>query len=198
MYRVFATCLEAGIAAIILIPAFWALNRYCFHNSRRAVCYLVLSLYLAAVDAVVGLPSLLYIRFDRNINLVPFAYMFSDYRSSLLNVLLFMPLGFFLPVLWKRFCPFLWSVLFGLAFSLSIELMQLFTFRATDINDLMTNTVGTILGWCLGRITLKLIPSIRPSWKTGDLALVFGITFSVMFLLQPFLAEIVWKVIRKC
>ena len=196
MYRVFAMCLEAGIAAIILIPVFWVLNRYCFRNSRRAVWYLLMSLYLAAVDAVVGLPSLMYIRFDQNINLVPFAYMFSDYRNSLLNVLLFVPLGFFLPVLWKRFRPFLWTALFGLGFSLSIELLQLFTFRATDINDLMTNTAGTILGWCLGRLIGKLFPSIRPSWKTGELAIVFGATFAVMFLAQPFLAEIVWKLVK--
>ena len=197
MFRVFAMCLEAGIAAVILIPAFWALNRYHFRNTSRAACYLTMSVYLAAVDAVVGLPSLLYIRFDRNINLVPFAYMFSDYGNSLLNVLLFVPLGFFLPVLWKRFRSFLRTVLFGLGFSACIELLQLFTFRATDINDLMTNTVGTILGWCLGRILLKLFPSIRPSWKTGELAVVFGVTFGVMFLAQPFLAEIVWNLIRK-
>lgn len=197
MYRVFAMCLEAGIAAVILIPMFWVLNRYCFRNSRRAVCYLVMSLYLAAVDAVVGLPSLLYIRFDQNINLVPFAYMFSDYGNSLLNVLLFVPLGFFLPVLWKRFRSFLWTALFGLCFSLSIELLQLFTFRATDVNDLMTNTVGTILGWCLGRLVLRLFPSMRPSWKTKELAVVFGVTFGVMFLAQPFLAEMIWKLIRK-
>ena len=196
MYRVFAMCLEAGIAAVILIPVFWVLNRYCFRNSHRAVCYLVMSLYLAAVDAVVGLPSLTYIRFDQNINLVPFAYMFSDYRNSLLNVLLFVPLGFFLPVLWKRFRSFLWTALFGLSFSLSIELLQLFTFRATDINDLMTNTVGTVLGWLLGRLVLKLFPSIRPSWKTRELAVVFGATFAVMFLAQPFLAEIVWNLIK--
>lgn len=197
MYRVFAMCLEAGIAAVILIPLFWLLNRCCFRNSRRALCYLVMALYLAAVDAVVGLPSLLYIRFDRNINLVPFAYMFSDYRNSLLNVLLFVPLGFFLPVLWKRFRSFLWTALFGLGFSLSIELLQLFTFRATDINDLMTNTAGTILGWCLGRLVLKLFPSIRPGWKTKELAVVFGATFGVMFLAQPFLAEIIWKLVQQ-
>lgn len=188
-------CLEAGIAAIILIPTFWLLNRYCFRNSRRAVCYLIMSLYLAAVDAVVGLPSLLYIRFDQNINLVPFAYMFSDYRNSLLNVLLFVPLGFSLPVLWKRFRSLLWTGLFGLSFSLSIELLQLLTLRATDINDLMTNTTGTILGWLLGRLVLRLFPSIRPSWKTGELAIVFGVTFAVMFLAQPFLAEIIWNLI---
>lgn len=196
MYRVFAMCLEAGIAAVILIPVFWVLNRYCFRNSRRAACYLILSLYLAAVDAVVGLPSLLYIRFVRNINLVPFAYMFSDYRNSLLNVLLFVPLGFFLPVLWKWFRSFGRTALFGFGFSLSIELLQLMTPRATDINDLMTNTLGAALGWCLGRVMLKPFPSIRPSWKTKELAVVFGVTFGVMFLAQPFLAKIVWKLVR--
>lgn len=196
MYRIFTTCLEAGIASLILIPLFWALNRFCFRNSRRAACYLVMSLYLAAVDAVVGLPSLLYIRFDQNINLIPFAYMFSDYRNSLLNVLLFVPLGFFLPVLWKWFRSFWRTALFGLAFSLTIELLQLFTFRATDINDLMTNTAGTVLGWCLGRLLLKLFPSIRPSWKTKELAVVFGATFAVMFLAQPFLEEVIWKLVR--
>ena len=196
MYRIFSMCLEAGIAAIILIPTFWLLNRYCFRNPRRTACYLMMSLYLAAVDAVVGLPSLLYIRFDQNINLVPFAYMFSDYRNSLLNVLLFVPLGFLLPVLWKRFRSFLWTGLLGFSFSLSIELLQLLTLRATDINDLMTNTTGTILGWLLGRLVLRLFPSIRPSWKTGELAIVFGVTFAVMFLAQPFLAEIIWNLIK--
>lgn len=196
MYRVFGMCLEAGIAAVILIPVFWILNRYCFQNFRRSVCYLFLSVYLAAVDAVVGLPCLLYIRFDRNINLTPFAYMFSDYRNSLLNVLLFVPLGFLLPVLWKRFRPVWLTTLFGLGFSLSIELLQLFTLRATDVNDLMTNTAGTILGWCLGRVTLRLFPSIRPGWKTKELVIIFAATFAVMFFAQPFLAEIVWKLIK--
>ena len=195
MYRIFAMCLEAGISAVVLIPAFWLLNRYYFHNSRRALGCLVLSVYLAAVDAVVGLPSVLYIRFDQNINLVPFAYMFSDYKNSLLNVLLFVPLGFLLPVLWKGFRSFFRTTGFGFAFSLFIELLQLFTFRATDINDLMTNTAGAILGWCLGRLVLKLCPTIRPSWKTQEVFLVFGVTFAVMFLVQPFLAELDWKIV---
>ena len=38
MYRVFAMCLEAGIAAVILIPTFWSLNRHYFLDARRAAC----------------------------------------------------------------------------------------------------------------------------------------------------------------
>ena len=59
----------------------------------------------------------------------------------------------------------------------------------------MTNTAGAILGWCLGRLVLKLCPTIRPSWKTQEVFLVFGVTFAVMFLVQPFLAELDWKIV---
>ena len=195
MFRVFVMCLEAGIAAVVLIPLFWALNRYYFHNSRRAAFCLVFSLYLAAVDAVVGLPSLLYIRFDAHINLVPFAYMFSYYVDSLLNVLMFIPLGFFLPVLWQRFRPFFPTLVFGFAFSLLIELLQLFTHRVTDINDLMTNTLGAILGWCLGRLVLKLFPNLLTGEQKREPFIIFGVTFAVMFVVQPFLAELVWSLV---
>lgn len=196
MHRIFATCLETGIASVVLIPLFWLLHRRYFQNTARTACCLVLSLYLAAVDAVVGLPCLLYVRFDTNVNLVPFAYMFSDYRSSLLNVLLFLPLGLLLPMLWKPFLSFFRTALLGLLFSLAIELLQLFTRRATDINDLMTNTLGTILGWCVGRLVLKLFPRIVPGEDLRELAVVFGVSFGVMFFIQPFFAELVWRFLR--
>lgn len=195
MYRVLAMCLEAGVASVVLIPLFLFLDRRLIRNPIRSCGCLLFSLYLAAMDAVVGLPCILRIRFDANINLVPFAYMFSDYRNSLLNVLLFIPLGFFLPVLWKRFRSFGGTVGTGLILSALIELLQLFTLRATDINDLMTNTAGTLLGWCLGRITLRLFPAIEPACGSKEPAAVFGFTFLVMFLIQPFLAELVWQLL---
>ena len=149
MSRVIAMCLEAGIASILLIPAFAVLNKRCFHDRNRTILYLVFALYLAAIDAVVGLPNIQFIRFEPNINLKPFQYMFSDYENSFLNVLLFMPLGFFLPVLWQRFRKLRWTVLFGFCTSLLIETLQLFTFRATDVDDLILNTMGVVLGYCM-------------------------------------------------
>ena len=140
-----------------------------------------------------GLPCITYIRLDFNYNFVPFLHMFSDYRSSLLNVLLFVPLGFFLPLFWKKFSAFGYTLLFGFCTSLLSELLQIFTFRATDINDLMTNTVGTVLGYLLARVVLKLFPRTEPSARTKDVFLVCGMTFGVMFFVQPFLAALVWN-----
>ncbi len=183
--------LDAGFATVLLLPVFLLLNRRCFHDRKRTAWYFLMAVYICAVYAVVGLPDILYIRLDLNINLVPFAYMFSDYRSSSLNVLLFLPLGFFLPVLWRRFKGLGWTLLFGFCLSLLIELLQIFTFRATDINDLMTNTFGTLLGWCLGRLALRLVPGLDPGKNTQDVFTVCGISFGIMFFLQPLLSNFV-------
>ena len=188
-------CLEACVAAVLLVPIFLIMNRFYFHDLGRTVGYLIFSVYLAAVDAVVGLPDISYIRLSFNYNFVPFLYMFSDYKNSLLNVLLFVPLGFFLPFFWKKFRSFGYTVLFGFCTSLFIELLQIFTFRATDVNDLITNTLGAALGYLLARVLLKFLPKHTPSEQTGDVFIVFGISFGVMFLFQPFLAKLVWNLV---
>lgn len=184
--------LDALAAAVIFLPIFWWLNRRRFHNFKKTVWYFIMAVYFSGVYAAVGLPDIRYIRLDFNINLIPFAYMFSAYRSSLLNVLLFVPLGFFLTMLWEKFGKLGWTVLFGFCTSLCIELLQLFTFRATDVNDLITNTFGTMAGWCVGRLLLRLFPGQTPEKDTENAFLVCGVSFFVMFFLQPFLADLVF------
>ena len=193
MHRVLSMCLDAAISAIILIPLFWYMNKRYFHDLKRTACYLVFAVYLSGMFAVVGLPDIRYIRFDPHFNFVPFLYMFSDLGNSLLNVLLFVPLGFFLPLFWKRFQK-LWStVLFGFCISLLIEVLQIFTLRASDINDLMTNTLGTLIGWCIARITLRFVPAIVPGKRIKEVYVVCATAFAVMFFLQPFLADFLWE-----
>lgn len=191
MHRILFMCLDAALAAVILIPLFIILNKRYFHNSSQTTCYVIFAVYLSGVYAVVGLPTANYIRFDPNFNFTPFAYMFSDYENSLLNVLLFMPLGFFLPIYWNSFKKFYRTFFFGFGMSLFIEVLQIFTFRATDINDLMTNSLGTILGWSIARLCLYVSPSISPSWNAKDIYWVFGTAFGVMFFLQPFLTDLI-------
>lgn len=192
MRRIQFMCLDALLASIILIPLLLILNKRYYHDLKKTLCYLIFAVYLSGVFAVVGLPTVNYVRFDPHYNLVPFAYMFSDYENSLLNVLLFLPLGFFLPLFWQQFKKFYRTFIFGLCTSLFIEILQLFTLRATDINDLMTNTLGTVLGWMITRIILRLDPTITPSWKTKELYEICTLTFCTMFFLQPFLADLIF------
>lgn len=192
MHRIVSMCVDAAIAALALAPFFLYFHKRIFHSREKAIGCFLFAVYLSGMFAVAGLPDIRYIRFEANVNLVPFQYMFSDYENSLLNVLLFVPLGCFLPLLWQKFKPFYRTVFFGLGVSLLIEVLQIFTYRATDVNDLMTNTLGTFLGWCLGRLLLALCPGIVPGENTKELYIVCGTTFFVMFFLHPFIADGIW------
>ena len=193
MHRVISMCLDAAVSALFLIPLFLYLDKRYFHDRKRMTGYLLFAVYLSGMFAVVGLPDIRYVRFDPHYNIVPFAYMFSDLGNTLLNVLLFVPMGFFLPVLWERFLPFPRAVLFGFFCSFLIESLQIFTLRATDINDLMTNTFGTFLGWILARLALRVIPGWIPGHRVREVYVVCGAAFGVMFFLQPFLADMVFS-----
>ncbi|MBJ7946927.1 MULTISPECIES: VanZ family protein [Bacillus cereus group] len=77
--------------------------------------------------------------------------------TYLLNIVLFMPLGFLLPTIWSQFRKMKNTVCAGFFFSLAIELNQLLNNRITDIDDLFTNTLGAIVGYVLYRVLFKLI-----------------------------------------
>lgn len=67
------------------------------------------------------------------------------------NIVMFLPIGFFPRLLWRRWS---WwkSLLTGFFASVTIELVQLFTVRSTDIDDVILNTLGALLGWALARL----------------------------------------------
>lgn len=72
------------------------------------------------------------------------------------NVVMFIPLGFFLPGIWGKFQK-LWKMLLatGLIITL-VELIQLFTLVGScDIDDLILNLLGSAMGYGLYRLTAK-------------------------------------------
>ena len=71
---------------------------------------------------------------------------------------MFIPCGIVLPIVYKRLDTF-WKVLAaGAGLSLAIELLQLpFSTRATDIDDLLLNTLGTAAGYGI----LALVRGLR-------------------------------------
>ena len=62
---------------------------------------------------------------------------------------MFLPFGFLLPVLWQSCRSWKTTTLASFATSALIELLQLFCFRATDVDDLLMNTLGALLGYLL-------------------------------------------------
>ena len=70
-------------------------------------------------------------------------------------------LGFLIPLIWKRYRNPLKIFMIGFGFSLSIELCQLFNRRNTDIDDLMMNTLGAVIGYFIWKLTKRLFKNIN-------------------------------------
>ena len=88
------------------------------------------------------------------INLIPFHS--EGYRTYALNVLLFIPLGLLLPIIGAKFRKLGNVIIVGAGFSFAIEVCQLFNRRSTDIDDLLMNTLGVLVGYCIWLAFSKL------------------------------------------
>lgn len=77
------------------------------------------------------------------------------------NILLFVPVGVSLVLLSNKCQKLYVTVLIGAGLSFSIEVLQLFGTRGTDIDDVILNTTGTLCGYFSGRIILSVMPSLR-------------------------------------
>lgn len=72
------------------------------------------------------------------------------------NVVMFVPLGYFLGALFKPFRWFWRLLLWSALLICVIELLQMVTLLGScDIDDLILNLPGIVLGWCVWKVTGK-------------------------------------------
>ncbi len=103
---------------------------------------------------------------DYSYNLSLFSDLISVYKNSttwqflrlfLGNILWFVPFGFLLPCIFQK-STFLKTILLGFAFSLAIESLQfVFKMGVFEIDDLLLNTFGTVLGYFALFVFKKII-----------------------------------------
>lgn len=67
--------------------------------------------------------------------------------NILANILFFLPLGFFVPILWKRFDSLKSIVLFGWGGTFAVEFIQYFIGRSSDIDDIILNVISIVVGY---------------------------------------------------
>lgn len=68
------------------------------------------------------------------------------------NIIMFIPFGVLLPILFRKFRSGLACVLTGFICSCSIEIVQHITQTGyLQLDDVVTNTMGTLLGWFIWR-----------------------------------------------
>lgn len=73
------------------------------------------------------------------------------------NIVLFVPFGLLLPLKYKTINTFVKCLLVGCTFSVGVEICQLILpLRQTDIDDVILNTLGTGIGYCLYKIIVNI------------------------------------------
>lgn len=166
-------------ASTMLIPFFVTLilfhRIYGKNRVKRSTVHLlfiiIFAVYICAVFYFTGTGTLydLLLRglkiSPEQFNLLPFMDDDIDIIAYLQNILLFIPLGLFLPVLWKKFRKIGYTIMTGFSFSLLIETSQLLNNRRTDIDDLILNTLGTVIGFFVSLLFCKIFRSFRTSQK---------------------------------
>jgi glycopeptide antibiotics resistance protein len=94
-------------------------------------------------------------------------FMTQTFQQACMNVLLFVPLGVFARILWRR--GLIGTTLIGFTASLLIEITQVtanfgtapYVYRVFDVDDLMNNTFGAGVGWVFGALLLALLRAKR-------------------------------------
>ena len=82
------------------------------------------------------------------------------------NLIMFLPIAFFVGLLYNK-PSFLKCVLITMAFSVFVELCQLPQDRGTDIDDVILNTLGGVIGYALCFIIGKIFPEFAKRCKVS-------------------------------
>ena len=144
-------------------------------NSRiKWTCFFIYSIFLFLVLFYRRIPTGLdleqypyWSRILDNINLIPLDTISeqvhdivfdSGYYERLAilnlsaNIIMFIPMGFFMPMLWSKLLRFLPCVITGVLMIISVEIVQLFTLLGSfDIDDILLNLAGIVIGYLLFR-----------------------------------------------
>jgi glycopeptide antibiotics resistance protein len=160
-------------------------------SKSNRLTYGLFFIYLAILFWIIVLK--LSVRFtymgqQRSMNLIPYNQPLmlngkADFGEILLNALVFVPMGVYVAILYKK-----WSVVKSILFfalsSLILESIQYITaLGAFDITDIINNTLGGTFGLFLFKILEKLIGNSQKAQKIVNIVALLATTaFISLFL----------------
>jgi len=177
--------ISAAVGLIVAMP-FALVYKIKAVKKRGVIQCLMFCFIISFIFSATETPDVFSFGFSAvNIGVTPFAI--KNTAQLLLNVLLFMPLGFFAPLMWKRYRNIIRTFFLGVLFSLFIEVSQIFCHRVSDIDDLLMNTLGCLLGYSAYMPIRKLFPKIsgNPSDVKSEMYVYIAIVFITSFLIKP-------------
>lgn len=134
---------------------------------KKLFWWIVLVFYLFVVLAItVFRPSGVW-----NGQIVSFFYSYKEawisaseiaWRNIILNILMFVPLGFWLPLGMKKFHFFWKTYIVGFLFTVGIETFQLvFSLGIFEVADVFNNTLGTMIGYGLYKVVAYVMQLLK-------------------------------------
>jgi len=144
-------------SALVILIILW--NIYVVYKNKKEgttlpICHIIgtfiFAFLITGMFYVAGLPDIFNFELSiEKINMDILTNWPSAMGLYIANVIMFMPLGFMLPLLWREYHNPLRVLFFSFGLSMVIEISQLFNHRVTDIDDLITNTLGGLLGYVI-------------------------------------------------
>lgn len=160
-----------AMLAILYLPFLFYLKKR-GKSIPRQVGYLglICSLFLIAFATIFFTP-ITFQPETHTLNLIPFVWLgtgddlYPLIVEKIPNVLLFIPLGFFLPAVFKGLRRFSKVALVTFLTTFSIEFLQFFIGRSSDIDDVIANFLGGVIGYLAFRLCDRLFRS-RRGWNS--------------------------------
>lgn len=129
-------------------------------NKYHELLLILFFIFIISILIITGITDIsnFEFKFNGKLYLIPFSTIitfisipdkFFVISNILGNIFLFFPIGFLLPLLWQKYKNRNNVILFAFCFSSGIELLQLFLKRETDIDDIILNTSGALIGYLI-------------------------------------------------
>lgn len=173
--RILKRSLLLGVAFYIIILLFlWLSKKRRSFDLKQGVCEFFFTAYLISVLKITGIIGMTFYLKDVlhglfQLNLIPFVG--SSLKMILLNFLLFVPYGFLLPIVFnERKWSWKQALFIGFLSTITIEILQIFGGRFVEIDDIITNTFGTLTGFIIFSSMKRVL--CRDSRKKGITQLV--------------------------
>ena len=152
----------------------FSLTSVLFITYMVLLVWIILFKFSCSINEIINLDKI------RRINLIPFydpINIHFHYTEMIENVLIFIPFGIYLKMLNKENKKI---IIYGLLLSLALELSQfVFSIGATDITDIITNTLGTTIG-VYGYVILEKV--FKNKEKINKVLQVLALVATIMFL----------------
>lgn len=147
---------------------------YCFGLASQTI----IPHFNFGISSSTGKPFLdVFITNDNSsINLIPFKTIFEQIvgrnevvsqidiadvsiLNLLSNIFLFSPIGFFVPLINEKYISLKKIILIGVSTSCVVEVIQLFIGRSCDIDDVILNTCGVVIGFIIFKVYKRIVLS---------------------------------------